>query len=115
MRVRPTYRVVRFSQAEHAPGTRCTFTDVGSVLSGVGHGAGDLGLVDSTMSLVHPTARVGDQLQRDPKASPAGGFGVRVPQRPPWDVGKEGDGTAKRPKARTRGAKCLVVRLWGWS
>jgi len=25
------------------------------------------------------------------------------------DLGKEGDGASKRPKARTRGAKCLVV------
>jgi len=31
------------------------------------------------------------------------------------EVGKEGDGAAKLPKARTRGTKCLVVRVWGWS
>jgi hypothetical protein len=29
-------------------------------------------------------------------------------------VGKEGDGTAKLPKTRTRGAMCLVVMVWVW-
>jgi hypothetical protein len=36
-------------------------------------------------------------------------IGVRVPQRPPNLSGKKGDGAAKLPPARTRGAKCLVV------
>jgi hypothetical protein len=33
-----------------------------------------------------------------------GWFSVRVPQRPPRRDGKEGDGAAKLPNARTRGA-----------
>jgi hypothetical protein len=34
---------------------------------------------------------------------------------PTGECGEEGDGAAKLPKARTRGAMCLVARVWIWS
>jgi hypothetical protein len=56
MRAGPAERVPRVKSggSRRSLGARVHPTVVGSVRSGFGHGAGDPGLVDSTMSLVRP-------------------------------------------------------------